>query len=276
MLQVEQHGPVVKFCAAHAIFGRAFYHTAAYWVDGLLIDTTCHFTAQELLCATAKLDVQQIVNTHSHEDHIGGNALLQQTRGAKIQAHLLTLPILANPRLQYLQLYRRVFWGWPLPSQGSAVGEWVQTPHYRFQVIYTPGHSPDHICLYEPEQGWLFTGDAYIGGQERAARPDYDMYMVIASLKRLAALRIEALFPGSGTVRVNNPAADIRRKVAYLEELGDKIRQLHGQGLSVQAIQKRLLGREPFITYLTLGHFRASYLIQSYLRGSSVIGGETP
>ncbi|MGQ9493754.1 MAG: MBL fold metallo-hydrolase [Anaerolineae bacterium] len=271
MLEVKEYAPVVSFCAARSILGRALYHTAAYWVDGLLIDTTCAFTARELLDAlsTRGLVVEQIVNTHCHEDHIGGNGLLQQVYGVPVLAHPLALPILTNPRLQYLQPYRRFFWGWPQPSWGQPLGEWVETMHYRFQVLHTPGHSPDHICLYEPKLGWLFTGDAYIGGRDRAARPDYDIYEVIASLKRLAALEFTALFPGSGSVRMNNPAAEIQRKIAYLEELGAKVQELHRQGYSVQVIQKRLFGGVPSITYLTQGHFRRSYLIQAYLRGSS-------
>jgi len=265
MIEVEGHGPVVKFRAARSILGRAVYHTAAYWVDGLLIDTGCAFTATELLKAEASLSVEQIVNTHSHEDHIGGNALLQRVRDAPILAHPLTLPILAHPRLQYLQPYRRFFWGWPQPSRGSPVGEWVVTTRYRFQVVHTPGHSPDHICLYEPEQGWLFAGDAYISGRERAVRPDCNIYAVIASLKKLAALHLTCLFPGSGTVRTD-PIVDIERKIAYLEELGAEVRRLHDMGFSVRGIKKQLLGRDPYITYLTHGHFKGSYLIKAYLK----------
>jgi len=148
MLKVEQHGAVVKFLSARTILGRAFYHTAAYCVDGLLIDTGCAHAAPELLRSLDSLPVAQIVNTHSHEDHIGANGPLQRERGATIWAHALALPILADPKLQHLQLYRRFFWGWPEPSQASPVGEWLETRQYRFQVIHTPGHSPGSISLY--------------------------------------------------------------------------------------------------------------------------------
>lgn len=265
MLHTERHGPVIACRSARTLLGRAVYHTAAYWVDGLLVDSGCAYAAAELLRATDSLPLEQVVNTHSHEDHIGGNALLQRERGVAIRAHSLALPILANPRLLELQLYRRVFWGWPEPSQGSAIGEWLETEHLRFHVIHTPGHSPDHVCLFEPEQGWLFSGDAFIGGRDRAARPDYDMYAVIASLKRLAALPITQLFPGSGTVR-NDPVDEIRQKIDALEELGSEICRLSRLGLDVPSIQHRLLGKEPFLTYLTHGHFRARHLIWAFLR----------
>lgn len=268
MLQVKKHGPVVAFRAARSFCGHGYYFTAAYWVDGLLVDTTCSFTALELLHALPQdsRPVLQIVNTHSHEDHIGANGPLQRALAIPIRAHPLTLPILANPRLQHLQLYRRVFWGWPQPSQGEPIGDWVETPHHRFQVLHTPGHSPDHICLYEPEQGWLFSADAYIGGRDRAARSDYDIYSIIASLKKLAALRLTAIFPGSGTVRVNNPVTDIQEKIAHLEALGTRVHDLHDNGYSVPAITKLLLGPESNIFYMTLGHFRGRYLIEAYLR----------
>jgi len=50
--------------------------------------------------------------------------------------------------------------------------------HHRFEVIYISGHSPDHICLYGPEKGWIFTGDAYIGGKDRVLRQDYDIWQI--------------------------------------------------------------------------------------------------
>ncbi len=269
MLKVKEHGPVVKLLSARSFLGRAVYHAAAYWVDGMLIDTGCAYTAAEFGTAVASLPLQHIVNTHSHEDHIGANGLLQQTRKVSPLAHSLALPILAHPQLQPLQFYRRFFWGWPQPCEGNPVGEWVHTQHHRFQVIHTPGHSLDHICIYEPQEGWLFSGDTFIGGKDRAARPDYDIYAMIASLKKLASLHLTRLFPGSGTVR-DDPADDIRRKAEYLEELGVQIRHLYQQGYGVREIKRRVLGPEPYITYLTLGHFRGKYLIQSYLQGLGV------
>ena len=175
---------VIRFKMAREVVGRPYYLTAAYWVDGLLIDTGCAHTAPQLTSALKSLHVNQAANTHSHEDHIGANAGVQELFGCPILAHPEALPILENPKLQPLQPYRRVFWGWPQPSQGTAIGEWVETERYRFQVVHTPGHSPDHICFFEPEQGWLFSGDAYIGGQDRALREGYDIHGIIASLKK--------------------------------------------------------------------------------------------
>jgi len=269
MIQIESvvdTAPVLRFKIAREVLGKAYYRTAAYWVDGLLIDTGCAHTAPQLASALKDWHIGQIVNTHSHEDHIGANASVQAMSGCPILAHPEALPILKDPRLQPLQPYRLIFWGRPRPSYGSAIGEWVETKRFRYQVIHTPGHSPDHICLFEPDRGWLFTGDAFVGGQDRALRKGYDIHGVIASLKTLAELPVKMIFSGSGTVRAEG-TQPLQDKVEYLEELGAKIRALHEQGLPARRIRKRLLGRELPISYITLGHFSGLHLVRSYLAG---------
>ncbi len=265
MIEVERVGEVVKIRMANHLFGRPLYYTAAYWVDGLLIDTGCPRTSRELLSVIEEWGLEGIVNTHSHEDHIGGNAILQERFGVEILAHPLALPFLADPKRLRLQLYRRLIWGSPAPSRGSPISEIVTTGRYSFQVIPTPGHSEDHISFYEPREGWLFTGDAYIGGLDKALQADSDIYAVISSLKRLSALPAKRLFQGSGTVRDDSKEA-IEKKVEYLEELGERACQLHSQGLRPKEIRDRLLGRELPIAYWTLGHFSGLNLVRSYLK----------
>jgi len=265
MIEIERVGEVVKVRMANRLVGRPLYYTAAYLVDGLLIDTGCPRTSRELLSVIKEWGLERIVNTHSHEDHIGGNAILQEKFGVEILAHPLALPILADPKRLHLQLYRRLIWGSPAPSQGSPIGEVVTTGRYSFQLIPTPGHSEDHISLYEPKKGWLFTGDAYIGGLDKALQADSDIYAIIASLKRLSALSAKRLFQGSGTVR-DDPQEAIEKKAEYLEELGEKVWQLHSQGLSPKEIRDRLLGGELPIAYWTLGHFSGLNLVRSYLK----------
>jgi glyoxylase-like metal-dependent hydrolase (beta-lactamase superfamily II) len=261
---VEGASPVTQFRLARELRWPAPYYTAAYWVDGLLIDTGCAHTARQLGSALKGWRVKTAVNTHSHEDHIGANATVQEMFRCPILAHPAALPILQDPRLQPLQPYRRLFWGWPKPSQGQAIGEQVETPRFRFQVIHTPGHSPDHICLFEPEQGWLFSGDAYVGGKDRALRQGYDIHGIIASLKKLAELPVRTIFSGSGSIRTEG-TRHLRDKIDYLEDLGERIQELHRQGLSARRIRRKLLGREVYITYLTLGHFSGLHLVRSYL-----------
>jgi glyoxylase-like metal-dependent hydrolase (beta-lactamase superfamily II) len=159
-------------------------------------------------------------------------------------------------------------WGWPEPSRGRplADGDVITTERYRFQVLHTPGHSPDHLCLFEPQQWWLFSGDLFVGGQDRALRADCDIWSIIASLKRIAALPATALFPGSARVR-ENPKAALQVKITYLEQLGERALALEAQCWSVSQIASVLCGGPMPIELITLGHFSRRWLIRSYLDG---------
>jgi len=269
MIEVEQIGEVRKFRLARTISGRGLYFTAAYWVDGLMVDTGCAYTVHELLESLDDLPVRCIVNTHSHEDHIAGNAALQAKFGADVLAHPEALPILTQPRKRRLRPYQLVMWGYPEPSDGTAIGDFVQTERHRFEVMLTPGHSSDHICLYEPKEGWLFTGDVYVGGRDRALRLDYNVWQIIDSLKDLASLDVKILFPGSGTTRVS-PRSELMRKIKYLEETGQQVLALHRQGWSRRRIRRRLFGGEMPIAYYTLGHFSGRNLVRSYIEDRPV------
>ncbi len=270
MLKITRYDDLIRFDLARTLAGRGRYWTTCYWVDGLMVDTGCAHTAPELLDALADLPVRRIVNTHTHEDHIGANGLLQRERpDVDILAHPLALPVLADPRReQPLQPYRRLFWGWPEPSRARSVsdGAVIEGDRYRFRVIYTPGHSADHLCLYEPEQGWLFSGDLFVGGRDRALRAGYDIWGIIASLRRIAELPLRVLFPGSARVR-RKPLPEILAKIAYLEELGEKVLDLHRRGWSASAIARHLLGGPMWVELVTLGHFSRRHLVRSYLRG---------
>jgi glyoxylase-like metal-dependent hydrolase (beta-lactamase superfamily II) len=269
MLKISHYESVTRFELGRSFAGRSIYWTTAYQVDGLLVDSGCAYSARELERALAQERIQCILNTHTHEDHIGANGLLQRSRiGLGIFAHPLALPVLLEPHeKQPLQLYRRVLWGWPEVSHGQALeeGTVIKTEKHAFQVIYTPGHSHDHICLYEPRQGWLFSGDLFVGGRDRALRADCDIWGIIASLKKIAALPASWLFPGSARVR-RDPAGELERKIAYLEGLGEQVLELNQGGRSVDEIISAVCGGMMRIELFTLGHYSRRHLVLSYLK----------
>jgi len=268
MLKASCHQSVTRFDLARTLAGRGRYWTSAYLVDGILIDTGCAHTAVELARVLENVPLTHVVNTHTHEDHIGANGLLQRDRaGLEILAHPLAIPVLEDPRGRIsLHPYRRLFWGWPQPCQARALPDeaWIETEKLRLQVVYTPGHSLDHLCLHVPERGWLFTGDLFVGGRERALREGYDIWQIIASLKRIAALPSSTLFPGSAHIREGS-RQELKTKIAYLEDLGGRVLELEQRGWDVQAIMRKICGRPMLIEWVTLGNFTRRHLVLSYL-----------
>jgi len=268
MIRTTTFGDITRFDLSRTIAGRGRYWTTAYLVDKMMIDTGCAHTAIELETALEGSQVTQLINTHSHEDHFGANnALAKHHAGLNIYAHPDALRVMANPRrYQPLHPYRRLFWGWPqsceaMPLDNDAE---IETEKYRFKVIYTPGHSPDHLCLFEPEQGWLFTGDLFVGGKDRALRTGCDIWQVIDSLKLVAGLPSAQMFPSSARVR-DAPKSELASKIKYYEEMGEKVLALNEQGKSVREIARSLFGGPMLVEILTLGHFSRRRLVLSYL-----------
>lgn len=262
MLTSTARGPITCLTLARTAFGRPLYIVKAFYVDGVLIDTGCPATEREMLAWARAHDVHEVVNTHHHEDHSGGDLLLQRALGLPIHAPAESVPLLAHfPRIE---LYRRVVWGLPHSVSVAPLGEVFQTEHYRFEVIPTPGHSPDHVCLFERTQGWLVSGDLYINDRQKYVRRDEDICLQIESLRRVLALG-PRLLVCSHAGFVEDACAALGRKAAFWEGIGEQAHALRAEGVAIPEISRRLLGPEGRMTQISRGHFSKANLVRSLL-----------
>jgi glyoxylase-like metal-dependent hydrolase (beta-lactamase superfamily II) len=158
-----------------------------------------------------------------------------------------------------------MLWGTPEPSETAPVDSEIQTKRFRFSVIPTPGHTDDHICLYEPNEGWLFTGDLFVGERIRYSREDEDIYSILDSLRRIASLPLKTVFCSFSGV-IDNPKEGIHRKIDYLENLKCEIDKGLQEGLSPKEIRRRLLGGGDRYRYVTAGQISKQNLINAFLR----------
>ena len=154
----------------------------------------------ERLWRAAGGDIRMIVCTHSHPDHSPGAAPLQAMCARR--PPLLGLP--SAPTARFASAFT--------PERSLTDGELLvlASPHaqdvtHTLQVIHTPGHAANHLCLVLLEDGLLFSGDHILNGSTTVVDPpDGDMTAYLDSLDRLSAAcvahRIGCILPAHGYV----------------------------------------------------------------------------
>jgi glyoxylase-like metal-dependent hydrolase (beta-lactamase superfamily II) len=158
-----------------------------------------------------------IVSSHGHWDHIGDNAAVAEHTGADVGAHPLDHDRLIHPSTNApFDIPPSV------PAVDLAEGGEVRFGSIRLRVLHTPGHTEGSVCLYEPDEGLLFSGDTlFAGGWGRVDLPGGDPDAMVASLGRFLDLEDGVhVFPGHG------PETTIGRERAWLELVRDQRRLL--------------------------------------------------
>ena len=133
-------------------------------------------------------DVTQILNTHEHFDHTGGNDAMVAATGAKILAHRN-----ANDKI-------------PGMDRGLAAGDVIKVGHVELEALDTPGHTMSHVCLLShTDVPALFCGDtlfnAGAGNCHNGGHPN-ELYETFAG--QLAKLPDETrIYPGHDYIANN-------------------------------------------------------------------------
>lgn len=188
------------------------------WCDetmkGVVIDPGGDVKQLEMLIKELGVQVEKLVLTHGHLDHVGGTEPLAEALNAEIVG-----PHKAdNFWLQGLEGQSQMF-GFPLteafePNQWLDEGDVVAFGHQTLTVIHTPGHTPGHVVLFNEQAKQAFVGDVlFKGGIGRTDFPQGDYTTLINSIKgKLWPLGNDVKFvPGHGPEstfgheRVSNP-----------------------------------------------------------------------
>ncbi len=175
-------------------------------------------------------DINQIVVTHVHPDHYGLAGRLTQLSRSKLAVHEAEIPFIDSRYVNFdnllkemeVHLHRHGVPPRELPSLQKASlwvkdlvipvtpeiilkgGEQITTGSAELEVLHTPGHSTGHICLYEPNRRFLFSGDhilseitPHIGLHPQSAENPLGDF--INSLKEVEKLEVNFVFPGHGS-----------------------------------------------------------------------------
>jgi glyoxylase-like metal-dependent hydrolase (beta-lactamase superfamily II) len=195
-------------------------------------------------------DIHEILLTHVHPDHMGLAPRLISLTGARLLLHwrdaeyLDELAQSERYRAWAGEVLRRAGVASELiskidtgateihksfqrlhPDRLLAGGEKIQATVGELEVLWTPGHSPGHVCLYGRERQVLFSGDQMLElispnigwHQERDPLGEY-----LNSLQDLARLEIDLILPSHGAP-FSGHREWIRRTIEHHEERCNRI-----------------------------------------------------
>jgi glyoxylase-like metal-dependent hydrolase (beta-lactamase superfamily II) len=141
-----------------------------------------------------------VVNSHTHDDHVGGNwqfptVYSMDTEFSRANAKGSTADAQAEiapgeicgdlPKNFDARAYRTKPW---TIAKYIHDGDIIDLGGRSIEILSTPGHTPDAICLFDRANGLLFTGDTYYPAAIWLYRPETDLAAYAKSIARLAAL----------------------------------------------------------------------------------------
>jgi glyoxylase-like metal-dependent hydrolase (beta-lactamase superfamily II) len=176
-----------------------------------IVDAGLPWSAGSVLSALTRLgrspdEVEQILITHYHPDHVGGLAALLRHLPARTGIHAVEADAVEGSAPMPFP--------WRFERSGARLAPaMAMLPHARvddrlndgdelpvlggLRVVHLPGHTPGHIALHLPEQGVVISGDALqrrwgrLSGPDRLWTPDWPA--AVRSVQRLAALDFDVL-----------------------------------------------------------------------------------
>ena len=143
-------------------------------------------------------DLDMIILTHLHYDHIGGLKDIQKEFGSEVLAGAGDAPYIARGDQAY------TLSGWYGNDGGYSTevtelmdGDVIDMGEHKLRVVNTPGHTSGSICLYDEVTLSLFSGDTlFARGIGRTDLPSGSTKELIRSLNKLNEIEIKMLYPG--------------------------------------------------------------------------------
>jgi hydroxyacylglutathione hydrolase len=183
--------------------------------ENILIDVGWPTTAHKVLNKSSKIST--VVLTHRHYDHHGSVHIIQQNTRAKIIAGLsngttielapwyITFPTLLSSWIRQgchipsLYDIRNIHFSLSHVDTILKEGDYVDRDK-QWQVIETPGHTNDSICIFNKHKGILFSGDTIVNtfGKPYFTNLISNKKMMEKTKRKLLRLKVKKIYPGHG------------------------------------------------------------------------------
>ena len=213
----------------------------------LLIDTgeegdTAKLYSKELQNCLNQHDIsiQAVILTHWHHDHVGGIKQLIFDKLIDTKTPLFKYPLTKNEIPQGKNLiYTFVKDNATIEAEGATL-----------KVLFTPGHTKDHISLLLQEENAVFTGDCILGEGTAVFE---DLYDYMKSLEKIASLQPLTLYPGHGKV-ITEPTKYIQSYITHRNKRESQIvsclEKFHPASVEPMQLVKEIYVDTPVILHL--------------------------
>jgi glyoxylase-like metal-dependent hydrolase (beta-lactamase superfamily II) len=170
---------------------------------------------EQAMARTGCREIQEIVVTHGHRDHIGGAARLIEHFGP-LEVKKKRFDAFDAP--------------YPFPLTPLEDGDVLHVEGATLRALHTPGHSPDHLCFLLEEESALFSGDHVLGVGTSvipSGTGSLDQYM--RSLERLLAEVPRRIYPAHGPL-IEDGCAKLREYIDHRHQRDQQILAALAQG----------------------------------------------
>ncbi|MEH6938216.1 MBL fold metallo-hydrolase [Bacillus sp. JJ664] len=256
----EKNG--VKYMNGVVKFQSVTLNVYCYVVDGVLIDTGAQSLHKYFKSFVEQADIDQVMMTHSHEDHSGNAFYVGKMKNVPI--FLSEKSIDECKRSADYPLYRQLFWGRRKPFHAEAMPNRFQSRNATWDVIETPGHAKDHNAFLNLETGQLFTGDLYVTEKTKVVLAEEHIPTIIHSLERVLAYDFEDVFC-SHVGFVEDGRTALERKKDYLLSLQHDVLTLQKEGVTAEEISNRLFPKKYPIIKFSSGEWDSLHIVTSIL-----------
>ena len=169
-----------------------------------IIDPGCYFASEEIelrnFIELHQLTPKYLLNTHCHLDHIFGNRFIHKTYGLTLHLHKLEKQVLDFGPASG-QMWQLPFDNYDGELKYIDEGDIIKLGNDELEVLFTPGHSPGHVCFYDRASKFLIGGDVLFNGSVgRTDLPGGDFTTLEQSIKtKLYTLHEDVIvYPGHG------------------------------------------------------------------------------